>query len=322
MTPAAILSADQLLTPDDSFGSAPSGKIRTRFAIEPDLGSFVLESIANANFSIYQATAEFKRPVIVKGPAQAEARVGLALMASGKAQARFDHRIIDTRGGMSVFTYNPALPEEHHFSNDGTSRITYFEMSTDYFNQLFFGEAFDEQGPLGSLRHKITNREFIDQSGKITADQQRVLYDMRTCKLTGGLGNLMVETSLIQIFALQLATMGCRADENRINHYDKEVLHAVKDFLDSSYLETHSLLSLSKRFGINQTKLKVGFKELFGVPVIEYVYNLKMAHARNLILDKNRSVTEVASLVGYKYANHFTTAFKRKYGINPSLLKG
>jgi len=97
--------------------------------------------------------------------------------------------------------------------------------------------------------------------------------------------------------------------------------YAVRNFLQAAFLEEHSLLSLSRRFGINQNKLKTGFKALFGLPVIAYLYDLRMDYAHTLLADHNRNVSEVAPIVGYHNANHFSTAFKRKFGISPSQLK-
>ena len=65
-------------------------------------------------------------------------------------------------------------------------------------------------------------------------------------------------------------------------------------------------------------KLKKSFKELFGIPVIEYLYNLKMEHARKMLYEQGMYVSEVSSIVGYKNPNHFSTAFKRKFGVKPS----
>jgi AraC-like DNA-binding protein len=51
------------------------------------------------------------------------------------------------------------------------------------------------------------------------------------------------------------------------------------------------------------------------------VFNLKMNYAHSLIFDKGKYVAEAAPIVGYKNANHFATAFKRKFGVSPSRLR-
>jgi AraC family transcriptional activator of pyochelin receptor len=44
-------------------------------------------------------------------------------------------------------------------------------------------------------------------------------------------------------------------------------------------------------------------------------------HARMLLLEEKMLVSEVAGTIGYKNANHFSTAFKRKFGITPKALR-
>jgi AraC family transcriptional activator of pyochelin receptor len=103
-----------------------------------------------------------------------------------------------------------------------------------------------------------------------------------------------------------------------ITYREKDIMYAVKEYLHENFQQNHSLIGLSKMFGINQAKLKKSFKELFGVPVIEYLYNLKMQYARTMLFDQGKQVREVAAMVGYRNANHFATAFKRKFGVKPS----
>lgn len=47
-----------------------------------------------------------------------------------------------------------------------------------------------------------------------------------------------------------------------------------------------------------------------------------MRKARFLLEEERRSVFEVAQIVGYKNPQHFSTAFKRFFGLSPGQLKG
>jgi AraC-like DNA-binding protein len=43
-----------------------------------------------------------------------------------------------------------------------------------------------------------------------------------------------------------------------------------------------------------------------------------MERARQLLEERKFNVTEVACTVGYANPSHFASAFKRKFGVNPS----
>ena len=64
--------------------------------------------------------------------------------------------------------------------------------------------------------------------------------------------------------------------------------------------------------------LKAGFKEAFRTTVFNYLFDYRMNIAIHYLLDTNKSIGEVAGLVGYEHQAHFCTAFKRKFNVTPS----
>ena len=91
----------------------------------------------------------------------------------------------------------------------------------------------------------------------------------------------------------------------------------VKDIIISEMASPPSLEDLSKMVGLNIKKLKMGFKELYGMPVFTFLFNYKMEHAKKLLADNESNVNEVALQVGYSTSSHFIVAFKKKFGITP-----
>ena len=83
----------------------------------------------------------------------------------------------------------------------------------------------------------------------------------------------------------------------------------------------NSLIDLAHQVGTNEFTLKKGFKELFGTTVFAFWNDIKMEQARNLLLEQNINITEIAHIMGYKNQRNFSAAFKKKYGIVPSQLK-
>ena len=60
------------------------------------------------------------------------------------------------------------------------------------------------------------------------------------------------------------------------------------------------------------------FKRTFGVNFLDYLTQLRMDAARELLRDPLRSTAEVAGMVGYESANYFTRAFKKNVGMTPT----
>lgn len=94
-------------------------------------------------------------------------------------------------------------------------------------------------------------------------------------------------------------------------------LKGVAQYLELNLGEEHSLQDLSRRFYINEFKLKRDFKALFGKTVFGYLRETRMKHASRLLLEGDRGVTEVCIEVGYSNPSHFARAFKEYSGLLP-----
>ena len=93
----------------------------------------------------------------------------------------------------------------------------------------------------------------------------------------------------------------------------------VRKYLQHNYMLCDiSLDSISAILNINASYFSSLFKRSMGINFVDYLTELRMNAARELLLDPLRSTAEVAGLVGYENANYFTRAFKKKTGMTPT----
>ncbi len=103
--------------------------------------------------------------------------------------------------------------------------------------------------------------------------------------------------------------------------YDKTnlLMGKVKKYLQYNYMACDiSLDSVSAILNLNSAYFSTLFKRTFGVNFLDYLTELRMEAAKNLLADPLRSTAEVAGMVGYESANYFTRAFKKKVGMTPT----
>lgn len=137
---------------------------------------------------------------------------------------------------------------------------------------------------------------------------------------------LFFESRVLELFMLQVeqfkaARCSCVLDE-RIKPYDVGKLHKARVFLEAHVATPVSLKQVSQFSGLNEFKLKKGFKMLFGKSVLQYLTGLRMETARELLLSNSETtVNEVAEKVGYQYAHHFIRAFRKEFGYTPGSVK-
>ena len=119
----------------------------------------------------------------------------------------------------------------------------------------------------------------------------------------------------------QLEAMASNGELLESDSYDKTavLMGKVKKYLQHNYMMYDiSLDSVSAMLKLNASYFSSLFKRTFGVNFLDYLTQLRMDAARELLRDPLRSTAEVAGMVGYESANYFTRAFKKNVGMTPT----
>lgn len=75
---------------------------------------------------------------------------------------------------------------------------------------------------------------------------------------------------------------------------------------------------LTEDVGISRAQLHRKLKEIAGVSAGEFIRNLRLEQAARLIEEGQINITQVAYSVGFSNQTHFSTVFKKHYGMSPS----
>lgn len=80
----------------------------------------------------------------------------------------------------------------------------------------------------------------------------------------------------------------------------------------------YTIEELSKQYLMNTTTLKSVFKAVYGMPIASYMKEYRMKLASNMLLQEDKSISEIAAAVGYKSQSKFTSAFRDIFQILPT----
>ncbi|MEK4040197.1 AraC family transcriptional regulator [Paenibacillus sp. FSL L8-0493] len=100
------------------------------------------------------------------------------------------------------------------------------------------------------------------------------------------------------------------------NRTHKKVLDIV-NYVNQHYMEPLKLCEISRQFDISSSYLCRTFKESTGFSFIEYINNIRIKKARDLLVGSSFNVTEIAGMVGFDNTSHFGRTFKLIMGISP-----
>ena len=216
--------------------------------------------------------------------------------------------------------YSEGLEIEVH---NKTNRIETFGINFDT-------EAFIAIGQNGNDPLKIFTDQVINKKNAILSPIwktknikiQQVITEIINCTYKDELKDLFLLSKSIELLVLQADQHEHQHNDQYIrSEKDKRKLIEAKELLTNSIDNPPTILELSKLIGINEYKLKRGFKELFGTTIFGYIHTLRMNMAKRLLLGTDKTAKEIAYETGYGSPQHFSNAFKKQFGITPNSVR-
>ncbi len=161
-----------------------------------------------------------------------------------------------------------------------------------------------------------------DKNLPITPAMEWIIRDMRASQRTGSLKRLFLESRITELLMLQLEQI--QGEQPVVCFAKKEdirKIHEARELLDACYPTPPTIVELAKLVGMNEFKLKRGFKEQLGTTILGYITQRRMEDARRFLLEGEKTISEISYWVGYKNPAHFTVAFKQYFGMLPSAIR-
>ncbi|WP_315875383.1 AraC family transcriptional regulator [Leptolyngbya sp. 7M] len=196
-------------------------------------------------------------------------------------------------------------------------------IAIDFDRLRCFGLPEDNASPL--LQRLIQGKaieNFHQSLDRIHPVMQQALRQILHCPYQGAVRRMYLESKVLELLAPQFDHLMDLSPRNRavpaLRPADIERLHLARDILQQQFNHPPSLLGLARQVGLNDYKLKQGFRQLFGTTVFGYVQRCRIEQSRQLLSECELSVAEVAERVGYASPSRFCHAFKQQVGLSPS----
>lgn len=226
--------------------------------------------------------------------------------------------------------YNHNIQYSREFAGSHTAFSGHFHAlaityDLPFLNALLQGQ---EGGPLEKFGNNVVNREnYLATTHSVGWDARiaEVVQAIRTCHFTGPTRYIFLESKMLELFVLQmehLHALQASTNKERWKKDDREKMYAVREYIELCYLESITLKDLTMKFGLNEFKLKKGYKYFFNTTVFEHILQLRMQKAGELLDEQRMTVADVATYIGYNNTSSFSYEYKKRFGYSPSKAGG
>ena len=166
---------------------------------------------------------------------------------------------------------------------------------------------------LPDARHTV----YLPVTGKLSGDQEKIWAMLTECDLYrhGITPNRKLRIDLL--FAEMLALLDHSRSQQAQAVYPPALSRILKH-IHEHYTDAITLAGLSDAFGLSRQYIMRLFQKHLSITVTQYITQLKLSHALELLRHSAFRVGEVAEMLGYSNTYYFCRLFRQQFGMSPT----
>ncbi|MGO4497502.1 helix-turn-helix domain-containing protein [Paenibacillus sp. 2RAB27] len=170
---------------------------------------------------------------------------------------------------------------------------------------------------VGELEAVVTRNQLLDQG----AEQAHLLFEDKLLLQSYTL--LIIHDVLALLRAQQSAVVKTTRESTSATNRDAslfstDVAHAIEEKLSLGLGEEASVAGIAKELNMSRSQCSKLFSKVYGLSPRQYVSQLKLKQAKELLVTTHLSMNHIADKLGFQSASHFSRQFRRWTGQSPS----
>ena len=110
-------------------------------------------------------------------------------------------------------------------------------------------------------------------------------------------------------------------DDTPTTRHNDELVAGIQDYLQQNFADDICFTTLSSHSGVAHRTLQRRFKQATGYSPLQYLQYIRTQNAKDLLKNTNLNIQDIAELVGYIDASHFSHVFSQHTGQTPNTFR-
>lgn len=127
--------------------------------------------------------------------------------------------------------------------------------------------------------------------------------------------------SLITAILIKIIERGNNVDINQSHIASHKNLRNIIFYINKHFSESLDLETLSKIANLTPKYLSKRFIEMSGVTISQYILDIRLNYAKNLVVTTDIPVKQICFKSGFNAVSHFSRCFKSKFGLSPNTMR-
>lgn len=235
----------------------------------------------------------------------------MAFIVSGKMKVLIEEKEYIVRENQIVFIDTRQM---HHFDIlEGPCSRYFLHLNTEQFGRLLRNPAL-----LSILRSQMIGMDHCIDIGR---DAEEIKKVFRQIKKENENPNSfcyeeMITSYIKQILIIAARNIGVKKQEDLVKM--RKDIYRIQRELEEHYAEDIKICMLADKYYINQYYLSHCFKRIAGCSPKKYLLLVRISKAKELLLETDFLVSEIAFKTGFGDTNNFIRYFKKEVNMTPN----
>jgi AraC family transcriptional regulator len=197
--------------------------------------------------------------------------------------------------------------------------VTIFDFKQSFFRETIL-DMYGNKLPWILMNNDI-HSIMLNATPELEYVHQRIFQTIHS----GNYNLLQVDELVIILLEKVMTVLGTAATPEPVNDKLKQhhlsTIETARDYILTNFKENISLQQLAAHCFVSPFHFSRIFKTIINLSPHQYLSSVRLTHAKVLLIETNAPVADIAYDCGFNSPEHFVTAFKQFYNINPSALR-
>lgn len=187
--------------------------------------------------------------------------------------------------------------------------LCFKDNNLEWLKDIIGGEIVNASLKMGVISIPEKRRDYVE------ALMKKMLFESKEQDI---LSAAFIKIGLIELLLFIIRCQ--RFEQNVIKEIDvdNQLMQQIATYIYNNYNQKITLEHMADKFHISKSYLSKKFKSVTGFGFKEYLVNVRIKNACTLLLDTNKSITDIAFECGFNDSNYFGDAFRHVKGMSPN----